>query len=386
MAALSFFALLVGGIGLLHRSFCDAAARQHLAQRSSPRLELARHLAAAKERWIPTTGSVRFDGEWRVVANQMAVLGLGQVVLQHSLHEAALMPAIDRAIDQLVAPSARRFGTSAWGVDGLSDAGLASAGGHAYLGYIGLALSMARLLRCRSRHARLHDALIAAFVRRLEASKTALIETYPGETYPADVGSVVGSIGLYLRAGRRCRRRGAPLTALQPDIEARYRALLGRFRKQLLARYLEPRSGLLYQRVTAHGKPVSAPRASGTAIACYFLSFADRELAKTLYAGLQRQLRSVAGYGGIREYPAGHAGRGDVDSGPLAFGISVSATGFALASARIFNDRETFLRLYRTACLFGAPVRARGQRCFAVGGYLGNAIMLAMLTARPVGN
>jgi len=63
--------------------------------------------------------------------------------------------------------------------------------------------------------------------------------------------------------------------------------------------------------------------------------------------------------------------------------VSVSATGFALAGARATGDRSLFTALYRTAALFGIPVdRGAGTR-FATGGPLGNALLLAMLTAEP---
>jgi hypothetical protein len=63
-------------------------------------------------------------------------------------------------------------------------------------------------------------------------------------------------------------------------------------------------------------------------------------------------------------------------------GVSVSATGFALASARLTHDRDALAALHRTATLFGVPV-ARGESTrFLSGGPLGNAILLAMMTAR----
>ncbi len=85
----------------------------------------------------------------------------------------------------------------------------------------------------------------------------------------------------------------------------------------------------------------------------------------------------------MREYARGTVGRGDVDSGPVVFGVSTSATGFALAGARLHGDRETYEALFRTASLCGAPLRGGGRHRFLVGGSLGNAILLAMMTAGP---
>ena len=74
---------------------------------------------------------------------------------------------------------------------------------------------------------------------------------------------------------------------------------------------------------------------------------------------------------------------GDIDSGPVPLGVGVSSSGFTLAGTRIFRDRGLFTALFRTVYLFGAPLDRAGRRRFVTGGPLGNAIMLAMLTAGP---
>ncbi|MCE7895132.1 MAG: hypothetical protein DYH12_36430 [Sorangiineae bacterium PRO1] len=90
------------------------------------------------------------------------------------------------------------------------------------------------------------------------------------------------------------------------------------------------------------------------------------------------------GFGGIREYPSGFDGLGDVNAGPIVLGVSVGATGFGLGAARAHRQDELFVELYRTAALFGVPASRGAERPFAIGGALGNALLLAMLTARPV--
>lgn len=65
---------------------------------------------------------------------------------------------------------------------------------------------MLRLVAPDTRHRALHDRLTEALARRLDASPHGVLETYPGECYPADVASVAGSIGLHARATRVDRR------------------------------------------------------------------------------------------------------------------------------------------------------------------------------------
>jgi hypothetical protein len=106
-------------------------------------------------------------------------------------------------------------------------------------------------------------------------------------------------------------------------------------------------------------------------------------LAEELATGLFRQERSFLGFSTIHEYGNGYHGAGDIDSGPLILGISVSATGFALAPARSFGHHDVFTRLFRTADFAGLPLRSGTRLRFATGGVIGNALLLAFLTSGP---
>jgi hypothetical protein len=314
------------------------------------------------------TGYSRFDGEWVFGTYQMAALGFGQVALERPERAARNRARMERAIDRMLSPAGTAFDTAAWGraaVDALE-----SADGHAaFLGYTNLVLSLHRALFADSKYAALNDAMTTALVRRFEAAPALLIETYPGEIYPVDNTSGIASIALHARA------LGAP----EPPIVLR--AIAG-LRKNAVDRA----TGLLFQSAAADGSPRDAPRGSGTALAAYFLSFGDARLSAELHAAVQRGLATRAfGFRALSEYPRGaRGGRGDVDSGPLVLGLSVSATGFALAGCRIHRDADCFREILTTADLFGAPVH-RDERgtTYVSGGPLGDAILFAMQTAQP---
>lgn len=313
------------------------------------------------------TGSPRFDGEWTLVTYQMAALGLGQVVLAHPELRDELVPSIEASVERLLAPETTAFGAEAWHAPALRD--LATDRGHAYLGYINLALGMLRIIEPRNRFAGLHDRITEALARRISRAPNGLIETYPNEAYPADVASVIGSIGLHDRTAG-----------------SDHHALLAAWSETFRARWIDPGSGMIFQSGDpATGLPRGPARASHTALAVYALSFTLPDLSHDLFAALQRSQRaSLVGFGAIREDAPGHRGSADIDSGPVVLGVSVSATGFALAGARIHGDRALYTDLYRTADLFGAPYKSGDGRRFVSGGALGDAILLAMLTARPL--
>lgn len=311
------------------------------------------------------TGSTRFDGQSAVATYQMTLLALGQIALEHPEKRASYLPAMRLAAERLADPRTLTYAAERYGQHGAvaMDAGE----GHAYLGYINLGLSMLRLLEPDTPIAAVNDRITAALAARVGASKTGLIETYPGESWPPDVAAVVGSIGLHATA------TGTDRSALLQAWEARFTACA-----------LHP-SGYLVQRVeTTSCEPADAPRGSGTAVSAYFLSFSNPELSRRLAAALATTgRRSLLGFGALREYAPGFVGRGDLNAGPIVAGVSVGATGFGLGAARAAGDRALFVELYRTAHLFGAPFPTEHGERFAVGGALGNALLLAMLTARP---
>lgn len=310
----------------------------------------------------------RFAGEWALVTHQMTALGLSQLCLAHPEWRSRYTATITRAATKSFLPEMRDFGTRAWkGEDAL--ASLGGDHGHAYLAYPALAIGMARLLdpSFPPAIAAQHDALIAAYERRLLASPTGLIETYPNEAYPTDVAAVAGAIAMHGRVTGKD-----------------HRAALAHWAARVREVQIDRASGLVIQRMGARdAKPHDAPRGSGTGLAAYFAGFADRSIAMLLTEGMLRQEATLLGFGAIREYASGHDGAGDIDSGPVVLGVSVSATGFALAPTRAFGHHASFERIYRTTELFGVSTRSAGRARFATGGPIGNALMLALLTSGP---
>ncbi len=362
--ALALFCLAVG-VAVVPRAVCGLPADRWFDGDAATEDALARRVADAvvanHGRTFYDTGNARFDGQSAVAIYQMAILGLGQIVLEHPDKRDAYLPAMRVAADRLADPRTLSYASAVYGHSAVMR--MAPGEGHAYAGYINLALSMLRVIDPATRHAKLNDRLTAAFEARLAASPTGLIETYPGETWPPDVAAVAGSIGLHARATGHDRR------ALLAAWAARF------------SRCAIDRSGYLVQRVRSGTcRPADAPRGSGTAVAAYFTSFASAALSRLLYGALGE--RTLLGFGAIAEYAPGSSGAGDGDSGPVVLGVSVGATGFGIGAARANGDRALFRRLYRTADLFGVPTSAGGGTSFATGGTLGNALLLAMLTAR----
>lgn len=330
-------------------------------------------LARGVDRWVDTelergdfsTGDARYDGEWLFATRMMAALGYAQLAIEHPETREENAARIDRCLAAITDPRARVFDREAWGSDAIDDLG--SERPHvAYLGYLALALSLARLVDPDTRFAPLEQRIVDHLAARFGASELDLLETYPGEIYPIDNTSFFGALAVHDRATGQ--DHGALLERLLEG----------------LGRYRDPHTGLLYQSVhPADGAPVDGARGSGTALAAYFLSFADRALSRSLGESIDEQLANdLLGFGTVREYPLGEGGFGDVDSGPVIFGQGVSVTGFSIALARIHGDRDAFEARYATASFFGGPIDSGGTH-YALGGPIGDALLFALTTALP---
>ncbi|OJF79460.1 hypothetical protein [Nocardia seriolae] len=322
---------------------------------------------ADDDRRAATGAATAPDGMWGLLAHQMTALGLAQVVLAHPDWRDRYAPVATRAAAKSLRPELRSAFTAAWhGEDG--PAVPDSAHGHAYLSYPALALGMARLIdpAFPPDLAATQEALVASYERRLLAAPTGLLDTLPGEAYPTDMAAVSAAIAVHGRA-----------------TGADHSAVLAHWARAVRAVQIDPATGLVAQRMGTDGRPHDAPRASGTGLAAYFAGVADRALARELADGFFRQERDVLGFSAMHEYGPGYDGGGDIDSGPVILGISVSATAFALAPARAFGHRDIFTRVLRTTDLVGIPLRSGDRLRFANGGVIGNALLLAFLTSGP---
>ena len=195
-------------------------------------------------------GSAFFDAEWSFGTCTMAVMGLGQVALEHPELKERYLPGMEACLDWLMLPESRAFGSAKWDADGLERPGLETE--HAYLGYLNLALGMHRMLQPESRFAGTHDVLSAALAARL-AAPIHQLRTYPWESYPVDQAVCAGSVGLHNLA------TGADHSERLADWEARFREAA-----------VDPETGWLFQRLDSDdGRPGDRPRGSGTALAAF---------------------------------------------------------------------------------------------------------------------
>ncbi len=129
---------------------------------------------------------------------------------------------------------------------------------------------------------------------------------------------------------------------------------------------------LLPHRVDADGRSLEGPRGTSQAIIQTFwpaLGIALDEVVDVTTWVRFREAFVVERVGllGVLEHPRGDSGVGDVDSGPLVLGVSVSASAVTLAAARAVGDLQLATDLEREAELLGLPLDWLGRRSYGLG-------------------
>jgi hypothetical protein len=213
------------------------------------------------------------------------------------------------------------------------------------------------------------DADSAALGAAFDASASPFLAAYPGQAWPVDSTVAMASLRLH--------------DALLPP---RFTATVTRWLDGVRRR-LDPDTGLLPHRVEPDsGDPVEGARATSLSIATRFLVDIDPALAREQYRGYRdRFVVWPLGLGpAVREYPAGVSGTGDVDSGPLLFGVSLSASVCTLGAAQANGDTALAGALADYGELVGVPVDSPWTKRYAAGALpIGDAFLAWSKTARP---
>ncbi|MFC4126138.1 hypothetical protein [Nocardia rhizosphaerae] len=209
-----------------------------------------------------------------------------------------------------------------------------------------------------------HSAEIAA---AFATSPTPFLAAYPGRAWPVDSTVAVASLRLYDQL-----------------LGPRFTAVTARWLDQARTR-LDPATGLLPHEVSPDGAQLDGARATSQAMIQRFLPEIDPNFAAEQYPRYRtRFLAYPGGFGpALREYPHGVDGAGDVDSGPLVAGISLSATVVGLGTARVNGDSHLAAAIGAEGELLGLPVDLPGAKRYAFGlAPIGDAFMVWSSTAR----
>jgi hypothetical protein len=195
------------------------------------------------------------------------------------------------------------------------------------------------------------EVVAASYEQALADGSSPFLASYRGQSWPVD--NVVAIAAL---------RRADQVTG------ADHGSLIDRWKDRALT-LADPTTGLLPHRTDAlTGNALGGTRATSQSIIQRFWPLIDPAGAPAAYARYRELfVTTTLGLAGIREYPAGTDGPGDVDSGPLILGVSASASVVTAGAALGHGDEGLAAALLHEVDVFGLPVDVGVGRRYAFG-------------------
>ena len=183
----------------------------------------------------------------------------------------------------------------------------------------------------------------------MAVSKRTYPLSYGGGSWPADVMVCMASL------------------AKHDDLfEQRYQSVIHEWLSQVRTRL--DSSGLIPHRVMpGTGRPVEEARGSSQSLMLIFLNEIDLDFAYAQYEKFSAHfIDTTFGLTGIREYPRGQTGFGDIDSGPVVLGYGAASTIVGMSSLRLF-DNDNAGRISAAIDAFAFPIENDSRRYYLFG-------------------
>lgn len=206
------------------------------------------------------------------------------------------------------------------------------------------------------------------YANAINNSVSPFIRSYPSSTWPAD-----GMTGI------------AALRIHDQLFEPAYDSLINDWVLQV-KRKLDPQTGLIPHAVNSGtGEPIQGPRGSSQCLMIRLLAEIDENLAVSQYSIFKEKfVTSWLGLPAIREYPKGVDGTGDIDSGPVVWGIGAAASVVGIGTLNAVGDIETARALSQSIEALGMPITWAQQKYYAMGTLeIGDAFLVWALSTKP---
>ncbi|MFN0174911.1 MAG: hypothetical protein ACKVU0_09715 [Saprospiraceae bacterium] len=167
-----------------------------------------------------------------------------------------------------------------------------------------------------------YEADCTAIALAIEETQKPYLESYDGLCWPADNVVCLAALSLHDRISK-------------PQFEVVRAAWLERIKSTLLPDYQLIPHGYNLER----NSPLESVRGSSQALILAFLPEIDPEFSQSQYQAFRKHFLDYRlGLPGIREYPHGTSGLGDIDSGPVVMGIGGAASIVGIRATSLQRD------------------------------------------------
>lgn len=186
----------------------------------------------------------------------------------------------------------------------------------------------------------------------LSNSPTPFLASYLGSAWPCDSLPAIHALKTYDRI----------------TDENRYQQIIANWLAEAKIRVDKDTKLLPHIASLPDGKNVSEARGTSQMIILRMLPDIDPAFAAEQYTEFRSQyLTSFLGLPAVREYRQNVEGVGDVDSGPLIFGNSLSCTVMMVGLAQIYGDSAHANAIAKVGETIGLPWTSNGQKFYMAG-------------------
>ena len=149
--------------------------------------------------------------------------------------------------------------------------------------------------------------------------------------------------------------------------EPKYGQVIDRWVKNVKGR-LDLQTKMIPHKVNLDGTAVDGPRGSSISLIIRLLAEIEPDFAREQY-GLYKEkfVTTTFGLPSVREYPKGQSGMGDIDSGPVIFGVGFAGTIVAIGLFSKLGDVALAQQQYKTIHAFGFAVKSAEKKKYVLG-------------------
>jgi hypothetical protein len=185
----------------------------------------------------------------------------------------------------------------------------------------------------------------------IENSTTPFVPSYPMQAWPVDTFPAVVSLRAHTQL-----------------VDGRYEPLIADWLGQVNSLLDEETSLTPHRTDYLTGEMLDGARGTSQVLILRFLAELDPADAQTKYQRFRRDYIALRlGIPTVQEYPPGRSGYGDIDSGPLITGASMSATAVGLGTARVMGDEEVAMAMAHAGEALGFPLHIGREKRYAFG-------------------
>lgn len=318
--------------------------------------------------YMPDAIGSQFQGEWALYSCSMFSASLVNISLLYPETREENLQLIDKLIQIVDTPEMRRYDTERWGEDALQTL----EGNQSHLSYISHLAWMIcgyKTIGGGDKYDELCASLCEAMNRRILASPSFNLETYPGEAiYIPDMLVAIVALKQYADLNN-----------------GQYASTVQTWIQMAREKWCDNETGLLVSTLDFEGGkiPFAPIKGAYAALNCSYLSMIDEPFAKEQYDLFKAKFWKGGIIAGFKEYhDRSPRYEFDIDAGPILLGLSPSGTAFGMGAVTYFDDQKIRRAILATAEKVGQTLTWGNKKHYALANLaiVGEAIMLAMRT------